>query len=173
MRCLPVLFAAFAAAAAEPAAEAAEDELVLGVEPAYAYLSGPPEGLHGGGGDVTLSYGLTDSIWLSASAGASRQAKHGMRPALTLFEAFGGVTVALDVLRTIPFVEALIGVVLGDPSGDAASALSPTIRIGVGADYLLTRSVSLGGVVRWRPVTDALGGSEVSAHLRLGLRFEL
>jgi hypothetical protein len=153
-----------------PSAFAAEDELLLALEPGYSLLAAETD-LHGAGGRLTLSYGITDSVWLTASGGASRQLGRGELEGRTLGEAFAGVTVALDVLRTIPFLEALIGVV-GARLPDRTK-IDPSVRLGAGFDFLLTPSVSLGAVFRYRPVSDDLGDSHLTVDARLTWRIEL
>lgn len=153
------------------AADAAEEELLVAFEGGYSFLSGEPEDLHGGAGSLSLSYGVTESIWLTGSFGGGREIGGDLRPGLNLFDAFGGVTVALDVFRTIPFLEALVGVVVADLPEE--TEISPTVRLGAGADYILVPSLSLGAVARWSPVKDEIGGSRVSASLRLVWRHAL
>ena len=153
-----------------PSAFAAEDELVLGLEPGYSLLTADTD-LHGAGGRLSLSYGVTDSIWLTAAAGGSRQLGEQELEGRTLLEAFAGVTLALDVLRTIPFIEGLIGVV-GARLGDRTK-IDPSVRLGVGFDFLVTPSVGLGAVFRYRPVSDDLGDSLLTIDARLTWRLEL
>jgi hypothetical protein len=151
-------------------AQAAEDELLLAFEPGYALLTAPTD-LHGAGGRLTASYGITDSIWLSASGGADRHLSRGESEGRTLWEAFAGITVALDILRTVPFLEGLIGVV-GADLGDRTK-IDPSVRLGAGFDFLVTRSFSLGAVFRYRPVSDDLGDSLLTIDARLTWRIEL
>jgi hypothetical protein len=153
-----------------PAAFGAEDELLLGIEPTYGLLAGATD-RHGAGGHLSLSLGLTDAIWLTLAGGGTRQLSRGDLEGLTMLEAFGGLTVALDVLRTIPFIEGLIGVVGAKVAG--STKISPTVRLGVGFDFLLTPSVSLGAVFRYRPVSDDFGDAYYTAAVRLVWRIEL
>ncbi|MEQ8274303.1 MAG: hypothetical protein RMA76_44390 [Deltaproteobacteria bacterium] len=148
-------------------ANAAEDELVLAVEPGWALLTTDPVEQHGGGGGLSAWLGLNDELWLALSAGASAVPARDPLPSAVLYEAFGGIVAALDVFSTIPFLEAQAGFVA------TKDAVSPTIRFGVGADYFITRTITVGAVVRVRPVDEAIGGTLVSAGARLALRLEL
>lgn len=148
-------------------AYAAEDELVLALEPGWALLASDPVEQHGGGSDVSAWLGINDELWLSVSGGAATVGASEARGSAILYEAFGGLVAALDVFQTIPFVEAQLGFVA------TKDALSPTVRFGVGADYFIARTVTIGAVVRVRPVDEAIGGTFVTAGLRLALRLEL
>jgi hypothetical protein len=147
-------------------ARAAEDEVVLALEPSYGILSGDATN-HGVGGHGTAWLGITETFWLSGSGGGYVFFESGGNQRL-LYEALGGLVVALDVLRTIPFAEAMIGVV------GSRGALVPTFRAGLGADYLLSKRTSVGVVVRYRPLGDKIASDGLlTAELRLALRFEL
>jgi hypothetical protein len=83
-------------------------------------------------------------------------------------EGHGGIAIALDVLRTIPFAEIAIGAVAN------SDALEPSVRLSAGGDYLVTRSLSLGIVARYRPLSEALGGDGLlTVALRIAWRIEL
>lgn len=148
-------------------AGAAEDELVIAVEPGYAGVTAEDTDQHGFGGAGSVWLGLSDELWLAGSVGAGHARGGEMKDPTTFFEVFGGLTVALDVFRTIPFLEAQIGMVATDDS------LSPTFRVGLGADYFVTRTISLGLVGRIRPTDDAIGGSVLTVAGRLAIRLEL
>jgi hypothetical protein len=157
--------AALAALAAGPTpAFGAEDELVLALEPGWS-LTSADDAAHGVGGDLSAWLGITEVLWLSASAGGHHLFTE---PSRDLWEAWAGLVAALDVLRTIPFVEAQLGV-----TGDGG-ALAPGVRLGLGADYLVGPTVSAGVVVRWRTLADELGADGLfTAQLRVALRYEL
>jgi hypothetical protein len=148
------------------AAGAAEDELVVAAELGHAALFGRGEPQQGLGGHVTAWLGLNDHLWALGSLGLAGFPALEARPLLQ--EGFVGVVAALDVLRAIPFAEAAMGVT------GAGSLFRPSLRFGLGLDYLFARTVSLGAVVRYRPLfEERLGGGSLSAELRLGLRIEL
>ena len=152
---------------------AGEDEAVISLEGGYGYLTEaePLAPLHGGGGGLTAALGISDALWLGGSVGLSVHPSADDRPGVRLIEGFAGLVAALDVLRTIPFVEVMLGGVFGQQ--DSGSKLSPTVRLGAGADYLVTPALSLGAVFRWRPVSDELGGQLLTVSIRIGWRIEL
>ena len=143
-------------------ASAADDEWILALEPAWG-LYDAQETHHGVGGQLSGWLGVTDAVWAFASVGGL-YLPGAEDPVL---EAGGGVVLALDVYRTIPFIEVAAGLnVLGD-------RYAPLLRLGVGADYLVTPSVSLGAVVRYRPLFGTLEREGlVSVGVRLGWRGE-
>ena len=82
------------------------------------------------------------------------------------FELLGGIVYAFDVFAAIPFAEALGGFVTG------TGGVQPTARLGLGVDYLVTRTVSIGIVGRYRPIAEPLGNALMTAQLRLAVRLE-
>src|SRR5262249_22117730 len=99
------VLALLAALAVAAPARAGEDEGVIALEPTYGLL-----GLDSGLGVGASSWvGVSETFWISASGGGDLLfAKAGRRG---LYEVFGGVVAALDVLRTIPFAQVEAGVV--------------------------------------------------------------
>ncbi len=146
---------------------ALEDEVIFGLEPQYALFTVPEGSRHGGAGDVSAWFGINDFIWLAASGGISFYPSALELDRSIQWQAHGGVVASLDVLRTIPFVEAMIGIV------GEGSQLDPSLRVGVGADYLINPSWSIGGLVRFRPLTGALGRNILNVGLRVTYRIEL
>lgn len=143
---------------------AGEDELILAIEPGYALLSVPEATEHGGFGSIAAWLGVTDTIFLAATGGVAA----GFSDGPTIGEALGGVVLALDVLRVVPYGEAMIGAIITPDS------LGASYRLGLGADYLLSKTFSLGLVARYRGLSDNLGGDGLfTAQLRLALRIEL
>jgi hypothetical protein len=143
---------------------AAEEELVLGIEPGYALLTTPAGAKHGGVADLSAWLGITETIALAISAGTAA----GFSEQDAIIEALGGIVLALDVFRVIPYGEAMIGAYL------ANDTLAPSYRLGVGADYLISPSFAVGVVARYRGLPDMLGGDGLfTAQLRLALRIEL
>jgi hypothetical protein len=143
---------------------AGEDELVLAVEPAYAVLVRPEGSKHGTGADASLWFGVSETIWLAASAGAFG----AFSDAPVISEACGGIAIAFDVFRIIPFGEAMIGALF------TRDTIAPSLRFAIGADYLISRTLAVGLIGRYRPLPDALGGDAlVTAGLRITLRYEL
>lgn len=163
MRVAPLLVA-LATLAATPA-RAAPDEMILALEGGYGLLTRGDARPSGAGGHGTAWVGLTDTFWLAGSGGVT--GFPGLEDRAVLWEAFGGLAAALDIFRAVPFAEAMIGVV------GAGDVLSPSVRLGLGLDYLVTRTLSVGAVARWRPLSDELGGHLVTAQVRLALRLDL
>jgi hypothetical protein len=147
---------------------AAEDEVVVALEPSYGLLAGIGDAGtsdHGAGGHGVMWLGISETLWLQATGGGYIFDESGTRR--LLYEALGGVVAALDVLRTIPFAEASIGVV------GSRGVVAPTFRAGVGADYLVSKNTSIGIAIRYRPVSNIASDGLITVDLRLGLRFEL
>ena len=144
-----------------------EGELILAIEPGWALLAHESKNRHGVGAGASAWYGVSETLWLAAGTGAHYTFLEKGERAL-YGEALGGVALALDVLRTIPFGEAMIGVVANE------NAFAPSVRISLGADYLVTKSLSLGVVFRYRPLQESLGGDGFfTISLRLGCRLDL
>jgi hypothetical protein len=161
---------------AQPALALEQDEWQLagGISGALAHQAGGFD--PGAGLALEAERGLTDLWAVRASLGfdAFRPSSERWRQDLTLGL---GTAAAFDVLRTVPFVE--LGLVLAWPDldADAGIATRAGLQAGVGAEYLLDRAWSLGGVVRGRALPLALagpggaGGLVVSASLRCARRF--
>ena len=143
-------------------AVAGEDELILAVEPGYSALDSAGGVDHGLGLAASAWLGTEGPLWLAASTGLTGQ--FGVDDPLAL-EAMVGLVYAFDVFVAIPFLEAQGGFVYGP-------AFRPTARFGLGLDYLVTRTVSIGAVGRIRPLGDPLGNALITAHLRIAVRLE-
>lgn len=149
----------------EGVAAAGEDELVLALEPAYAVLTRDGS-THGGGAEASVWIGLTEALWLTASGGILGFDRGQDLPDL-LYEGAGGIVAALDVLRTIPFVEAAVAALASE------DAIVPSVRVGLGADYLVSPALSIGAVIRYRPLADELRSDSLfTLHLRVSWRLE-
>ena len=145
-------------------AHAGEDELILAVEPGWALLHFTDDANHGGAAGVSAWLGVTETIWLAASTGIAL----GFVEKSAVSELLAGIVVALDVLRVVPYGEALIGAVA------SKETVEPSFRFGLGADYLISPAIGIGLVARYRPLTDTLGGDGLfTAQVRLSLRIEL
>jgi len=149
-------------------AQAASDELILALEPGYLRLTSTDASQNAVGGSASMWLGLTDDLWLALSGGGFQTLDETeQRARFFAWEAFGGLVAALDVFQVVPYIEATAGVV-GGPEG-----VHPTVRLGLGADYLLTPSLSVGAVARYRPLPEEdIAQSGISAQLRLAWRLE-
>lgn len=144
-------------------AQADDGEWVLGIEPQVGLFHGAAEDAAvqpGIGGQLSFWIGLSDAAWLFVAGGAEVSLDGGP----TIGEGIAGAVAALDVLRTIPFIE------LGAGADVIGGELAPLLRLGVGADYLLTPDLSLGAVARYRPLFGREGESWLTFSLRLGFR---
>ena len=145
---------------------AADHEVLIALEPTYGLLSSA-ESRHGVGGTASAWVGVSDVLWFGASAGGFTFAEARPAPAVRVWETSVGLVLALDVFRWIPFVEGHLGLVVH------GNELIPTVRFGLGVDYLLTPEWFLGAVVRTRPLADPLGDVLTTVSARVGLRFDL
>jgi hypothetical protein len=141
-----------------------EGEWVLALEPEVGVFdpSGGGDNELGAGGQATFWIGLSPASWLFASTGAEVSLTEGPE----IGEAVVGAVAALDVLRTIPFLEAGGGLSL------VRGEVMPLLRLGLGADYLVSPTFSVGAVVRYRPFFGD-GDQWLTFHLRIALRGEL
>ncbi len=161
-----LLFLAPALVSAGPA-WADEHEWLLVAEPTFGVYHGPVAGEQvtapGGGGALAAWLGVTSAAWLFASAGAYVHSDD----APVVGEALGGLALALDVLRAIPFAEVGIGgtLVEGEPV--------PVLRVGLGLDYLVTSSFVVGAAARYRPAFGRGDEDWWTLSLRFGWRDEL
>jgi hypothetical protein len=144
-------------------ARADQDELLLALEPGFGSIERGDVRSNGGGGGVSMSLGLTHAAWLTARA--SGYGFENGRP--TLFEAVGGVTAALDVLRIVPFIEALAGIDTRQGRVDAV------LSLGLGFDYLVSQHFSVGLVGHYRPLFGQGDESFLTVAARIAVRLEL
>jgi hypothetical protein len=116
----------------------------------------------GGGGRLDGRYGITDALSAGVAVGSVWWSRHGHTTRVS--SASGGLTLAFDVLRTVPFVS--LGVAAADVGGD----LSLGGELNAGAEYLLDPKWSLGliGRLQWFPLR--LTGDARVGLVTLGLR---
>jgi hypothetical protein len=150
-------------------AAAEEGEWQLGVEPAYAmaYRGAP---VSGGGGLLRLGYAPRDSLTLQLLGGVTAHPE-AAGPLLG-FSAGAGLVYVFDVVRVVPFFECFAGL-LGtrDAAGDTRLRLG--LGVGLGADYLVSRRLSVGVAARWQTALTDLSGLPLylTAGPRLTVRF--
>ncbi len=112
------------------------------------------------GGELSVGYGLLEGITLFAYGGVFPVISSEL-----MLTSGGGLTVAIDVLRTVPFVEVAGGVAL------RGGRTSGTFRAGLGADYFVTPELCVGLILRYHPISSE--GELLSGHARLSYRIEL
>jgi len=122
-----VFLCALALAAAAGTARAGEDQWQLTLMPAYAVVDFDARAPSGGGAAAELGYGLSDAWTVRStvvvSAHAADADKDKMLPAgtLTVLGGFAGVRYALDVLRTVPYIDVGLGFLWARGAGSSSS----------------------------------------------------
>jgi hypothetical protein len=164
------------------AAHADFKEWTVATWPAYAVTYVDTRTASGVGGGLEVGFGVTDALTLKASGFVSWHPVDATmttaRGTIGEFAAMVGINYSLDVIRLVPSFDVQFGV-LG-LRGDAAfqdtarsNAVVPTstafgIGVGLSLDYLLTRHVALGIVVRYHAfLTDI---TRIPVYLFVGPR---
>ena len=168
---LPSLAALLAAALflVPASAGAYERQWHVGASLGYATAQAPDATLHGFGGSLHATYGLTDAF--NALGEISATAYPGGD--LLLASGSAGVAYVFDVLRWVPYVGLMAGGYLFAPVGDACAACG-SLAVGgsvpFGLDYQISREVAVGFAGRYH----LLFGGEPSpgSHLTLFGRVE-
>lgn len=132
-----------------PAARAGEEELVVAPSLALSLINAQERVRPGGGLYLDVDYGLSDSWSLR---GTGRYAAHYvMRNSAGVLSVGGlgfGVQYTFDVLKAVPFASLTAG---ASALGGANEGLrwNFDLALGIGADYLVSRSFSVGFEVRY------------------------
>jgi hypothetical protein len=157
-------------------------EWSITITPSYALAYVDSRAPSGGGGGVEVGFGVTESLTLKASTFLSWHAVDATMTTpsgtMSAFSAMLGINYALDVIRIVPSFDVAVGVLglRGDAAfGDNATAnalVKPStafaIQLGFGVDYLITRQISVGAVVRYHAlVTDI---TRIPVYLYVGPR---
>jgi hypothetical protein len=119
----------------------------FGVQAGFAGLSS--EGSFAGyGGGLTFGYGVTDAwtLRLDGTASSNQATDKGGR-SLVLGQSIG-FQYALDVIELVPFFGVYASLYELRGGGLAGTQLKPAISLGVGLDWLASRSFSFGIDVR-------------------------
>lgn len=164
------------------AARADYKDWTLSLWPGYAITYVDARAPSGGGVGGQVGFGVTDALTLEASGfvswhpvGASKTMAAGT---IGEFAAMVGVNYSLDVIRLVPSFDLQLGVlgVRGDAgfhdtaksNAVAASSTAFGLALGFGLDYLLTRRIALGVVVRYQAfLTDI---TRIPVYLFVGPR---
>lgn len=143
-------------------AAAAPKEWRLALDAGPLLLAGGPQTQPGATFGLTAWYGLSEVAWLEGSV----QTGFATEPEGGVLDAQLGVVAAFDVLRWVPFGELTVGV-----SG-RTEALVPAPRLGLGIEYLLDPTWSLGAVARGQPlIAQDYAALALSLHLQVAARF--
>jgi hypothetical protein len=174
-RVLALALAAVALLGATPA-RASGGDLVLTAAPLYSLVKWDQRHPSGGGVDLEVAYGLTDWLWLRGTtfytAQAARKDEAAGLPAgaLSVGGAFVGLRYALDVVRVIPFVDAGIGAFFAGGAGEK-SRVDFGVEVGLGFDWLYSRKVAFGLMVRYHAFLTNV--QSIPVYLYAGPRFSL
>jgi hypothetical protein len=161
--------------------------LLLGLVPAAAWAAGRGETAFGAGPalavvrqgetrvgaavDARVLYGLND-VW-SAHAGLTLAwlPASDATPATLLTAPAVGLTAAADIVNWVPFVQA--GLALADVRRDGGSQQRLGAQLGVGADYLISRHMTLTVLGRIDHFALAVAGAGGPTPVQLVLTLQL
>ncbi|MEP7124409.1 MAG: P44/Msp2 family outer membrane protein [Byssovorax sp.] len=169
--------------AASPS-QAFERQWHAGANLGYTALMGSHATLHGFGGGLHLTYGLTDAFNLMAEVNVSNHfarlgdlpvddsgkptgAAAPQLPRTLLVSGAVGVGYVLDVLQWVPYVGALVGA--ADIATPAGSSARLSLQVPFGLDYSISRSFAVGVGGRYQML---IGGTSLEHTLTALLRAE-
>jgi hypothetical protein len=180
---LALAFAATTLLASSPS-QAFERQWHAGASFGYTALMGSHATLHGLGGGLHLTYGLTDAFNLMAEvnvsnhfarlgdvpvddAGKPTGAAAPRLPRTLLASGAVGVGYVFDVLQWVPYVGAMVGAAdIGTPAGNS---LRLNLQVPFGLDYSISRSFAVGVGGRYQMM---IGGASLENALTGLLRAE-
>lgn len=131
-------------------ARADEGESALSLNAAFAGFSVPDHDPVGGTIGFDYERGVTDILWLRASAGGGAFSDGGS-PAYAGYSEVG-ITYVIDILRYVPYVNLGIGAVylhVDEPGDKFENGVDPLISVGAGVDLLTSRKRSYGVYTRY------------------------
>jgi opacity protein-like surface antigen len=154
-------------------------EWKVAITPGYAIGYVDSRTANGGGGGVEVGFGITEALTLHASGFLSWHAldKSMTQQAgvMTAYASMIGLTYTLDVIRLVPYFDVQLGVVgvRGNASfGDEPKVLKSSddfaLAVGFGIDYLLSRHVAIGFVVRYHALLTDI--TRIPVYLYVGPR---
>lgn len=150
--------------------------------PGYAITYVDTRAPSGGGGGAEIGFGVSDSFTLKASAFVSWHpvdaTKTTAAGTIGEFAAMAGFNYSLDVIRLVPSFDLQFGVLglRGDASfhdNAKSNSVAPSstafgVGLGFGLDYLLTRHIAVGLIVRYHAfLTDI---TRIPVYLFVGPR---
>lgn len=131
-------------------ADAFERQWHAGVSLGYSYFSAPQEAMHGMGGGLHLTYGVTDALNAMIELDVSTHPGTGVLVGSTA----AGIGYVVDILQVVPYVGLLVGpydvwATASDATCQMTNGLScHSGRLGVslpfGLDYTVSRSFIVG-----------------------------
>jgi hypothetical protein len=158
-------------------ARADEKEWIFAIQPAAAVMHVNGATTWGGGGGLDLSYGITDALAVRVTGAVSGHllaaTKDDPGGPLLAYHAGAGLTYVVDVIRLVPYAEFSLGV-LGtarELNGTWTSSNKFGIELGLGADYVINRRVSVGLVVRYHAYLTAL--QDIPIYVYFGPRIAI
>jgi opacity protein-like surface antigen len=154
-------------------------EWKIAVTPAYAVGYVDERTGHGGGGGLEVGFGITESLSLHASGFLSW---HSLDPTMkaqggtmSAYASMLGLTYTLDVIRLVPYFEVQLGVVgtrgtagFGDDTKVVQSSNDFALGVGFGMDFLVTRNVAVGFVIRYHALLTDI--TRIPVYLYFGPR---
>jgi hypothetical protein len=164
------------------AAHADYHDWTVSTWPAYAVTYVDSRAPSGVGGGAQVGFGITEALTLQASGFVSWHFADAtkMTPKGTIgeFSAMVGLNYSLDVIRLVPSFDVSIGVLgirgsanfADNAASNAVVASSTAFGVGLGfnLDYMLTRRVALGLIVRYHAfLTDI---TRIPVYLFVGPR---
>jgi hypothetical protein len=162
--------------AAPSAARAEEGELSLAAAPLYSVVKWDQRHPSGGGLAVEGTWGLNDWLWLRGTVFYTAQAARGDEAAglpsgaISVGGAFVGLRYAFDVLRVIPYVDGGVGALFSGGAGQARR-VDLGVEVGIGFDYLYSRRLTFGLMVRYHAFTTNI--EQIPVYLYAGPRVAL
>ncbi len=160
-----------------PAAAAEEKEWTVAATPAFSLLRVGDRMAWGGGAGVDLGWGLTDAVTLRATGALTGQAvgSGDGQPSGAVLAWFAGVgvTYAIDIVRVVPYFDFALGYEgLRRPiAGGSATDHELGLEAGIGVDYLVSRRLAVGAVVRYHGALTAI--TELPLDLYVGPRIAI
>jgi hypothetical protein len=157
-------------------------EWTISAWPAYAVTYVDSRAPSGVGGGLQVGFGITEALTLTASGFTSwhpvAETRNSAAGTIGEFAAMVGINYALDVIRLVPSFDLNVGLLglRGDAAfrdtakSNAVAATSNAFGIGLGfnLDYLVTRHVAVGVIVRYHAfVTDI---TRIPVYLFVGPR---
>jgi hypothetical protein len=154
-------------------------EWKIAVTPAYSVGYVDSRTAHGGGGGLEVGFGITESLSLHLSGFLSWHAldatmtqKDGI---MSAYASMLGLTYTLDVIRLVPYFELQLGVVgtrgtagFGDDELVVKSSNDFALGLGFGMDFLVTRNVAVGFLVRYHALLTDI--TRIPVYLYVGPR---